>query len=65
MQFLIMFDLNSISTLIYVILFPYAYIKLLFTNMFCLMKFAENKKLGQANYHLYSYFGTNYFDILF
>ena len=29
-----MFDLNSILPLIYVILFPYAYIKLLFTNIF-------------------------------
>ena len=60
-----MFDLNGILPLIYVVLSPYAYIKLLFTNMFCLMEFAENRKLERASCHFYLYFGTNYIDVLF
>ena len=64
MQFLSMFDLNSTPILIYVIIFPYVYTKMLFTNLFCLMTFAENKNLERASYHFYSYFGTNYFDVL-
>ena len=56
-----MFDLNGILPLIYLFLFPYAYIKLSFTNIFCLMEFAENRKLERASCHFYSYFDTNYF----
>ena len=64
-NFFIMLDLNGILPLMYLFLFPYTYIKLSFTNIFCLMEFAENKKLERASCHFYSYFGTNYFDVFF